>query len=477
MNFLIPNFSMKKLLFILSLSFLASSSIAQQVNTSSVDSIFSEWGKPDVPGGAAAVVQNGKIVYAKGYGLADLEHEIPNTPSTVFYIGSVSKQFVTFSILLLEEQGKLDLDDEVQDYLPDFPQYESPLTIRHFIHHTSGVRDYLTLMDMKGRSYLDHIEMQEAYELIKNQKELNFTPGERYLYSNSCYLMLAMIVEKASGMSMKYFAEKEIFDPLGMEKSRFYDDITGLIKDRAFSYSNNGEGFDNLVSRFDLVGSGGVYSTVEDLFLWDQNFYNNTLGEGNQSLIDTMQTDGLLNNGESSGYAFALVNGTYKGLKTVGHSGSLAGYRAYYVRFPGQTFSIIILSNRDDGDPETKAYQVADLYLANLLEDEPESDETDNRDSDPEEKNPELNLTASELAGYTGTYYSDELDVTYDLFIQDDVLKQKIGFNTPAELIPSSTDKFTAPYTTYRFERDQGGQITGFQLDAGRVTNLMFVKR
>lgn len=468
---------MRKILFLLSLTFLASNSIAQQVSTSSVDSIFSKWNKPDIPGGAVAVVQNSEIVYSNGYGLADLEHNVPNTPSTVFYIGSVSKQFVTFSILLLEEQGKLALDDEVQVYLPDFPRYESPLTVRHFIHHTSGVRDYLTLMDLKGRSYLDHIETQEAYELIKNQKELNFTPGERYMYSNSCYLMLAMIVEKASGMSMKEFAEKEIFGPLGMEKSRFYDDITDLIKDRAFSYSNNGKGFDNLVSRFDLVGSGGVYSTVEDLYLWDQNFYNNTLGEGNQALIDTMQTDGLLNNRESSGYAFALVNGTYRGLKTVSHSGSLAGYRAYYVRFPEQQFSVIILSNRDDGAPGEKAYRVADLYLADQLKAESDSDGADNGDSNSAEKALAINLTPAALETYTGTYYSEELDVTYDFFIEDGLLKRKIGFNTPAELNPSSEDTFTAPYTTYRFERDQNGQITGFRLDAGRVTNLRFSER
>lgn len=468
---------MRKILLILSLSCLASSSIAQQVSTSSVDSIFSEWNKTDVPGGAIAVIHQGNIVYSNGYGLADLEHDVPITPSTVFYIGSVSKQFVTFSILLLEEQGKLDLDDEVQEYLPDFPRYERPLTIRHFIHHTSGVRDYLTLMDLKGRSYLDHIETQEAYELIKNQKELNFTPGERYLYSNSCYLMLAMIAEKASGMSMKEFAEKEIFGPLGMEKSRFYDDITGLIKDRAFSYSNNGEGFDNLVSRFDLVGSGGVYSTVEDLYLWDQNFYKNTLGEGNQALIDTMLTDGVLDNGESSGYAFALVNGTYRGLKTMSHSGALAGYRAYYVRFPEQQLSVIILSNRDDAAPADKAYRVADLYLGNQLKAESEYDGVDNEDSNPPEKTPAINLTPAELETYTGTYYSKELNVTYDLFTEEDLFKRKIGFNTPTELNPSSEDRFTANYTTYRFERDPNGQITGFRLDAGRVTNLKFVKQ
>lgn len=468
---------MKKILLPILLLILSYPCFAQQVNTNMVDRIFAEWNQPNVPGGALAVIQDGEIVYSNGYGLADLEHDIEITPSTVFYIGSVSKQFVTFSILLLKEQGKLDLDDEVQEYLPDFPRYEAPLTIRHFIHHTSGVRDYLTLMSLKGRSYLDHTEMQEAYELIKNQDELNFTPGERYLYSNSCYLMLAMIVEKASGMSIKEFAEQEIFGPLGMEKTQFYDDITDLIKDRAFSYSNNGERFDNLVSRFDLVGSGGIYSTVEDLYLWDQNFYDNQLGEGRQALIDTMQTDGRLNNGESSGYAFALKNDIYRGLKTVSHSGSLAGYRAFYVRFPGKKFSVIILSNRDDASSSDKAYRVADLYLAGQLEAKPESTEADNTDSNTYQDNEAINLNTNDLDAYTGIYYSKELDVTYEFFSEGRILKRKIGFNLPVELTATQQDQFESGSTTYRFERDQDGQISGFRIDAGRVTNLKFVRQ
>ncbi len=272
---------------------------------------------------------------------------------------------MTFSILLLEEQGKLNLDDSIQKYLLDFPDYGSPQTIRHFIHHTSGVRDYLTLMYLKGRNYLGNFNVDEVYDLIKRQKELNFPPGEKHLYSNSCYFMLAMIVEKAAGESLKVYANKNIFQPLGMKSTLFYDDNTGLIKNRVFSYrkKKNEAGFDNLISRFDLVGSGGVYSNIEDLFLWDQNFYNNKLGKGGQDIIEKMHEEGLLNNGKSSGYAFALNNGTYKGLKTVSHGGSLAGYRTQLMRFPEEKFSVIILANRGDANPTRKAYQVADILL------------------------------------------------------------------------------------------------------------------
>ena len=358
------------LLLLLSFSVIA---LEQSKEFKAIDNLFKEWDNPDVPGAALGVIKGGKLIYSNGYGSADLEHDIDITPSSVFYIGSVSKQFVTFSILLLEEQGKLDLDDKIQKYLPDFPDYGKPLTIRHFIHHTSGVRDYLTLMFLKGRNYLDNADVDEVYDLIKRQKELNFTPGEKYLYSNSCYFMLAMIVEKAAGESLKVFADKNIFKPLGMKNSLFYDDNTDLIKNRVFSYSKKkeDEGFNNLISRFDLVGSGGVYTNIEDLFLWDQNFYNNKLGKGGQGIIEKMHEEGLLNNGESSGYAFALFNGSYKGLKTVSHGGALAGYRSQLMRFPDENYSIIVLANRGDANPTKKAYLVADILLKDKLIDEP----------------------------------------------------------------------------------------------------------
>ena len=344
---------------------------AQIEQAQSIDSLFSEWAKAETPGCALGIIQDGKLIYSNGYGIADLEHDIAITPTSVFYIGSVSKQFVTFCILLLEEQGKINLDDRIQVYLPDFPEYGSPLTIRNFIHHTSGVRDYLTLMYLKGRDYLDNTDVDEAYELIKRQKELNFEPGEKYLYSNSCYFMLAMIIEKAAGQSLRDFAQENIFNPLGMSSTLFYDDNTDLIKNRVFSYSvkDDGEGYNNLISRFDLVGSGGVYSSIEDLYLWDQNFYNNKLGKGGQAIIDKMHEEGLLNNGESCGYAFALNNGTYKGLRTVSHGGALAGYRAQLMRFRDENFSVIVLANRGDANPTGKAFQVADIFLSDKYKD------------------------------------------------------------------------------------------------------------
>ncbi|MDZ7647959.1 MAG: serine hydrolase domain-containing protein [Cytophagales bacterium] len=464
-----------KIYFLATLLCLSSLSFAQIKEKIEVDKIFTEWNKSNVPGGALGVVKDGKLVYVNGYGIADLEHDVKITPSTVFYIGSVSKQFVTFCILLLEEQGKLNLDDPIQKYFPDFPVYESPLTIRHFIHHTSGVRDYLTLMDLKGRSYLDHITVDEVYELIKRQSTLNFKPGDQYLYSNSCYFMLALIVEKVSREPIRKFAETNIFEPLGMNHTQFYDDNTNIISNRAFSYAKDETkkvGFDNLIMRFDLVGSGGVYSTIEDLYLWDQNFYNNKLGKGGQTIITRMQQDGILNDGKSAGYAFALENGSYKGLKTVSHSGALAGYRAQLVRFPDQQFSVIMLTNRDDADPTTKSYRVADVFLKDKLIEPKSKIENAKNESAPKS----VPISKYNAADYAGSFYSEELDATYTVFAEENTVIIKMPSNKPMKLVVSASDQFTVNGITFQFKR-ANGKVVGFTLDFGKVKNLEFRRK
>ena len=546
-------------LVILLIPFILFSQIAEH---NQIDKIFQNWDQAETPGGALGIIKDGKLIYSKGYGYGDLEHDIKLTSKSVFYIGSVSKQFVTFAVLLLEEQGKIGLDDKIQKYLPDFPEYEAPLTIRHFIHHTSGVRDYLTLMYLKGRNYLDHIEEEQVYDLIKSQKELNFTPGDRYLYSNSCYFMLAMIVEKAAGESLRSFAQKNMFEPLGMNQTLFYDDNRDLIKNKVFSYEpKQGGGFNNLIMRFDLVGSGGVYSSVEDLLLWDRNFYDNKLGKGGPDIINKMHEEGLLNDGTSSGYAFALNNGEYKGLRTVSHGGALAGYRAQLMRFPDQNFSVVILANRGDANPTAMSYRVADVMLKDFFVEEEEVEEetpivakddpaTFTFDEligsyqiqpgvviDISVKNDSLHIlqkwnevgytiyhTSSDnyeipnneniqfafgnlengkvqsllimqngnptkatrrdtaanskinLNDYVGKYYSEELDATSQIFIENDKLMIKPPNSTAVEMELSEKDIFVVDGTVVRFEREEN-MVIGCRVDAGRVQNLKFKKQ
>ena len=444
-----------------------------------IDNLFQKWDHSDSPGAALGIIQDGNLIYARGYGMADLEHNIPIDQTSVFYIGSVSKQFVTMCILLLEEQGKLDLDDEIQEYLPDFPRYDDPLTIRHFIHHTSGVRDYLTLWWLTGKDYMDHIDEDDVYALIKRQKTLNFTPGERYLYSNSCYFMLAMIVEEASGVSIKEFARKNLFEPLGMMNSHFHDDYLHLIKNRVFSYSPNEDGdiYNNLIMRFDLVGSGGVYTNVEDLYLWDQNFYQNVLGNGGQAIIHKMHEEGVLNNGESAGYAFALHNDTYRGLKTVSHGGSLAGYRSQLVRFPDQKFSVIVLANISTFKPTARAHEVANILLTSQFTEDVPSKQSQSQMSDSPTTEAPPSYSAQELSQFAGNYYSDELKVFYDFIIRDNALIMYINGKEIFPLRAVKPNVFTQDRSgTITFEQNKAGTITGFSLDAGRVQNLKFIR-
>ncbi len=454
---------------LLFISFLYSCDTPQDISDPKVDKIFAEINNSSDPGCALGVIKDGELIYSKGYGMADLEHGIPINNETIFYIGSVSKQFVTMCILLLEEEEKLDLDAEIQTYLPDFPRYEAPLTLRHFVHHTSGVRDNLTLWSLTGKDYLDYIDDDAIYELIKRQKELNFTPGDRYMYSNSCYFMLSKVVENVSGQSLREYAQQNIFKPLNMNNTHFHDNHKHIIKNRAFSYGKTDSGFDNLIMRFDLVGSGGLYTNVKDMLLWDRNFYDNKLGKGNPDLIKKMHEDGVLNNGESAEYAFALVNGEYRGLRTVSHSGALAGYRAELMRFPDQNFSVILLGNYDTFNSTGKAHQVAEAYLGDLMS------KPENQFSESQSQNEEVMIDQpSDLSQYIGSFYNEELDVSYVVFEVNNTLNFTIGYSDSTTLTYTGNDTFRGNFEL-AFIRDND-LITGFVLNADRVRNLRFEK-
>lgn len=440
-----------------------------------VDRVFERFQRQGSPGFALAIVEKGKIVYQKGYGYANLEHNIPIEPSTVFYIGSVSKQFVTACILLLQEAGKIGLNDDVRIYVPELPDYGPTLTIRHLIHHTSGIRDYLELWSLAGNDYLDHVPKQAVMELICRQKELNFEPGEKHLYSNSCYFLLGLIVERISGQSLREFAQERIFTPLRMTHTHFHDNTNDLVPLRASGYQQRTDGrFENLIQRFDLVGSGGMYSNVQDLFLWDQNFYKNVLGSGSQSLLDTMRSDGLLNNGESCGYAFAVVNGKYRGLKTVGHSGALGGYRSYYVQFPDQQTAIILLSNLASGNPSQKAEAVADIILAGYFKQTAPAQTPTKQNTTGTD--PILPITERPI---TGEYYSEELEARY--YISSPVegtTMVRIGYRAPMLLYgkPGENRLYFQEGNLRLVKSADGATIQGFLLDSGRVKNLWFEK-
>jgi len=345
---------------------------AQIPPASEIDAIFAEYDMPGSVGCALGVSLDGELVYKKGYGFANLDWDIPITSTTVFYTGSISKQFTAASIALLVDEGKVDLDDDIRQYLPEMPVRNPAITVRQLVHHMSGIPGIWRVMRQNGHPTWDRFTRQEALELLA-QAELDFPPGERYSYSNGGYFSLAMIVERASGKSLREYADEKIFGPLGMTDTHFHDDPVHIIKRRALSYMPRQEGdqgvdgkyYQSYEGNFALPGPGGLYTTVEDMLQWERNFLNNQLG--GPGFMEMMHTNGILNSGEVLNYAFGLQAGERGGLGTVGHGGSYMGFRADYVRFPEQRFATWVLCNMGRINPGPLGLQVADLFLADQM--------------------------------------------------------------------------------------------------------------
>lgn len=446
-------------------------SAAADDKTDKVDKLFEKWDSTVSPGASLAIIHNGEIIYKRGYGMANLEHDVPITAEAVFRIGSTSKQFTAACIAILSLQGKLSLDDDIQKYIPELPAYQKPITVRHLVHHTSGIRDYLALADLSGKSDDDFYTTEETVAMIARQKGLNFVPGDEYLYSNSGYFLLGVIVSRVSGKSLNAFAQEHIFQPLGMKNTHYHDDYTKIVKKRADGHAKTKDGFKILNTTLNHVGDGGVFTTVEDLYLWDQAFYNHNLGK---ELMDLMHHTGLLNDGKKLDYAFGLRVGKYRGLKLVAHGGGFVGFRADMIRFPEEKFTVICLVNLASISPSTLCRQIADIYLADKFTEErsPERDQKTRR-----KKIPAIApLTAEQLKAYAGSYYNDELPATYILVVDEGKLffKHKNAPKGPLKLIDK--DKFLSGYGKIEFIRGKRKKITGFYLDAGRV-RIQFTKK
>jgi len=332
-----------------------------------IDAVMKEWARKDSPGCAAAVIQNRKIVHAKGYGVADLERSVPITPKTVFDIGSTSKQFTASAILLLAADGKLRLDDDVRKYVPELPALgKTPTTIRHLLHHTGGLRDYMALLMLGGAQIDGVVTVRETIAVLARQKALEFEPGTKQVYSNTGYFTLAQIVERATKQTMARFVGDRIFKPLGMSSTLILDDHTRVVPGRAIGYSPKDDGGWRLdMSGWEQTGDGAVLTTVLDLATWDANFYDPKVG--GKPLIDGLHQRGTLAGGQVLDYAAGLVHGTYRGQATVSHGGAWAGYRAQLERYPALRTSVIVLCNAGNSQPDQLARKIADVVLGKQL--------------------------------------------------------------------------------------------------------------
>ncbi len=334
--------------------------LAADPGPAAIDRLFSTWDKPDTPGAALAVVRDGKIIYSRGYGMANLEYAAPITPTTPFHAASLSKQFTALAIHMLVQEGKLDLDDPVRKHLPEMV-IEAPITIRHLLHHTSGLRDVWDLVALAGLRMDDVITDGDMLGLLYSQKELNFAPGQEELYSNSGYSLLGQIVRRVSGKTLAAFTQERVFSPLGMKNTHFHENYGALVKGRAYSYRRTREGYVYVALSFSNTGATSLFTTVEDLATWNANF--DTTRVGGPAVMAALLTSGKLANGRETGYASGLVVTPYRSVPSVAHSGSDAGYRAYYLRLPQQKLAVMVLGNAADFNAVETARRVADLYL------------------------------------------------------------------------------------------------------------------
>jgi CubicO group peptidase (beta-lactamase class C family) len=332
-----------------------------------IDSIFSDLDSERSPGCAVGVYEAGEILFAKGYGMASLEHGIPMSPRSVLGLASVSKQFTALAIVLLDQRGDLSLDDHVRQYIPELPEYAAPVTIRHLIHHTSGLRDNVALLRL-ARENIEGDSDDVILSMLGWQNRLNFEPGQHWMYNSGGYSLLAMIVERVTGVSFPEFTEREIFAPLGMTSSGFRGLAT--TEGRALAYEPYGAAQYRLsIPTHSLVGPAGLYSTIEDLARWDRNFYDMQVGGGEG--VATMHVPGRLISGQETTYASGLRLQRHHGLPVVVHSGFDPGYTSMMIRFPDQRLTVAVLCNTSSAAPWTRAYAVADVYLERQFPDGP----------------------------------------------------------------------------------------------------------
>jgi CubicO group peptidase (beta-lactamase class C family) len=438
-----------------------------------VDQIVAAMIPPDGPGATIAVMKDNEVVYSKGFGHANLEYDIHNTPKTVFHVASVSKQFTAFAIALLADEGKLSIHDDIRKYLPELHNFGAPITINHLVHHTSGLRDQWNLLAMAGWRLDDVITRKQILRLISKQRELNAQPGDEFNYCNTGYTLMAEIVSRVTGTPFPQWMHTNVFEPLEMKSTLFYDDHEKLVTDRAYSYYLKDTTYKKSVLSYANAGATSLFTTAEDLMKWSSNF--ETMKVGNPNVMAMMEEKFMLKKGDTINYAFGQDISMYKGLKIAAHGGADAGYRTFLVRFPEQRFAIAVFSNLASFSPGGLSYAIADVYLADSYREEPHKEEPPR----PEEKPEPFNAEQVKLNDYTGTYYSEELETFYEFEVVNDTLVVHHQRHDDFKIWPKAQDVFSSNVWwmgDLRFTRN-GSRVDGMKASNGRVKNLDFRKR
>ena len=392
-----------------------------------IEKLFERWDRSSSPGCAVGVARNGLVVFSQGYGMASLEYGVRIRPDTIFESGSVAKQFTAAAIQLLAQDGKLSIDDPVRKYVPELPDFGTPILIRHLLNHTSGLRSQWPLLTLAGRPPGMAVHtVNEILELVSRQKELNFKPGDEYLYNNTAFTLLGVIVQRVSGKPLAEFTRDRIFKPLGMTSTQWRDDFTKIVEGRATAYRQQPDGsFRTYMPFTNVVGNGGLLTTVGDLLIWNENL--DLPRVGGRALADQLQTRGRLNDGFEIEYAQGLFVGQYRGVREVSNGGSTAGYQTFLGRLPAQRLSVAVLCNVTTGQPERLAHQIADIYLADALQPVPTVTAAD--------------VPAEKLMKLEGVYRDRATDAVVRLAYDE---KQKVLRATVQVLVPTSGSEFVS---------------------------------
>lgn len=458
--------------------------IAQSSNENierKIDSLFAGYNS-QTPGVSVAVVKDGQTIFKKGYGSATLEYSVPITSKTIYHVASVSKQFTAFSIYLLEEQGQISFEDDIRKYFPELPFYGKSIKIKHLLAHTSGLRDQWALLTLAGWHLEDVITTDQILKLAVNQRSLNFETGTEFGYCNTSFTLLAEAVKRITGQSFADFTRKNIFDPLGMNDTQFYDDFQKVVKNRAYSYEiRNGEYIKKELN-YSNVGPTSLFTTVEDLSKWVNNFENPIVG--NAKLIEEFNEISLLDNHQPVVYRATAEDTTYhakgqlhwnhKGLKLISHGGHDAGFRAFLARFPENNFSIITLSNDEHYDILKNGIGIADFYLKGELKEVKLTGEQLNQNSSDN-----VDQYTTNLKDFEGNYYSDELTTNYSIKVLADKLVMSHKRLSDTELSQIGKDKFSGTnYFSFDMEFLRAGQeVVGFVISNFGVKKVKFERK
>lgn len=436
------------------------------------NALFDDFGD-GTPGASVVVVREGEVVFRAGYGMADLDHGIPVTPSTVFDVASVSKQFAGFAIASLVESGDVELDAQVRDYLPELPDFGVPLTVRHLVHHTSGIRDWPITLMVAGWRFDDVISFDQILRMAWRQDELNFPSGDEYSYSNTGYNLLAEIVQQVTGQSFREWTEEHIFEPLSMSSSHFQDNHLEVVPNRARGHMPAAGGWTVSPNGLTALGSSSLHSSADDMAHWLLNFDSHAVG--GSEVIERMRTRGVLNSGDTIAYAYGVSGRQWRGQEMWSHTGSWAGNRTILVHFPAIRSGVVILSNSGVYNPTPVAQQLAGLFFGDLLADA----EWPADQPEPEQPAPAPQLSASELEEYAGDWVSEELDTHYVLSVVDGQLTADHYRHGTIRLMPSGEDEFGSDqffFRPVRFERRANGELGDMLVGQGRARNLRFVR-